>query len=126
VFAATGLTPNERSSIGYRAQECPQGQFLLHVLDNGFTAIQWWDRCQGDTRGACNSTVLLEGQHTAEEVLAAAREHFPHVLENLERGGPPIPERPRNAYWKPPQNQGRIALVEVFCDPQSPETTERK
>jgi hypothetical protein len=68
------------------AAEYPQGQFLRHKLD-GFTLIQWWDRCQGDTRGACNSTILLEGEHTTEEMLAALAQHFPHVLENLKRHG---------------------------------------
>lgn len=67
--------------------ECQQGQFLLHVLDNGYTAIQWWDRCQGDKRGACNSTILLEGEHSADEMLAALHQHFPHVVENLKRAG---------------------------------------
>jgi hypothetical protein len=67
--------------------ECPQGQFLLHHGVHGYTLIQWWDRCQGDTRGACNSSILLEGDHTSEEMLAALREHFPHVLANLERAG---------------------------------------
>lgn len=71
----------------YRSEEMPQGHYLCHKLDNGFTAVQWWDRCQGDTRGACNSTILFEGNHTAEEVLAAGRKHFPHVFENLARGG---------------------------------------
>jgi len=70
-----------------RADEYPQGQFLRHELDNGFTVLQWWDRCQGDSRGACNSTILLEGKHTTEELLAALAEHFPHVLENLKRAG---------------------------------------
>jgi hypothetical protein len=78
---------NNRERFRYAGSECPQGQFLCHVLDNGFTAIQWWDRCQGDTRGACNSTILLEGEHTAEEMIAALEEHFPHVLANLKRGG---------------------------------------
>jgi len=73
--------------IEYQSEECPQGHFIRHVLDNGFTAIQWWDRCQGDTRGACNSTVLLEGDHTTEEMLSALRENFPSVLENLKRHG---------------------------------------
>jgi hypothetical protein len=82
-----GITPEERSRIGYDSEEYPQGQFLLHVLDNGYTAIQWWDRCQGDTRGACNSTILLEGTHTADEMVAALHEHFPSVLENLRKGG---------------------------------------
>ena len=70
-----------------RSEECPQGQFLRHLLDNGFTALQWWDRCQGDTRGACNSTILVEGRHTSDECLAALREHFSHVVANLEKAG---------------------------------------
>jgi hypothetical protein len=57
------------------------------VLDTGYTAISWWDRNQGDTRGACNSTVLLEGTHTADEMVAALREHFPHVAANLAKAG---------------------------------------
>jgi len=81
----------EQQDIGY-LPEYPQGQFLLHVLDNGFTAIQWWDRQQGDKRSACSSTILLEGVHTSEEMLTAARLHFPHVLENLKRGGIEIVE----------------------------------
>lgn len=76
-----GLPSNRNGS------ECAQGQFLRHVLSNGFTALQWWDRCQGDTRGACNSTVLVEGERTTEEMLAALRENFPSVVENLERAG---------------------------------------
>lgn len=73
--------------ITYDSEECPQGQFLRHDLDSGFTAISWWDRQQGDGRGACNSTILLEGAHTSEEMLAALAEHFPHVLANLEKAG---------------------------------------
>lgn len=67
--------------------EYPQGRFLRHVLDNGFTALQWWDQTQGDTRPGSNSTLLLEGDRTTEECLAALREHFPHVVENLKRAG---------------------------------------
>lgn len=87
VWQAKGVTKEERDTIHYRSGEYPQGQFLLHVLPNGFTAIQWWDRCQGDSRGACNSTVLLEGVRTVEEMLAALKEHFPHVLKNLADAG---------------------------------------
>lgn len=82
-----GKTREERDHILYNSEELPQGQFIRHVLDNGFTAIQWWDRQQGDSRGACNSTVLFEGEHTTEEMLAALKEHFPHVLANLNRAG---------------------------------------
>lgn len=80
-----GETIDKRNRIEYRSEEYPQGQFLLHHLETGFTAIQWWDRCQGDNRGACNSTILLEGQHTSEEMIEALREHFPGVLDNLTR-----------------------------------------
>jgi len=86
---------DERLSIDSRSDEYPQGQFLRHVLDNGFTAIQWWDRCQGDGRGACNSTVLFEGEHTTEEMIEALRVNFPHVLANLAKHG--------------------VELVEVHC-----------
>lgn len=82
IFAAA-FPKNSRESYGYTSVEAPQGQFLLHHLDNGYTAIQWWDRNQGDTRGACNSTVLLEGVHSSEVMLKALAEHFPHVLANL-------------------------------------------
>lgn len=86
-FVGSGDTEEKRRRIGYDSEEFPQGQFMRHVLDNGFTAIQWWDRQQGDSRGACNSTILMEGERTTEEMLAAAREHFPHVLERLEKAG---------------------------------------
>lgn len=86
---AWGHAKNNAQTYDYElanAVEYPQGQFLRHV-HKGFTLIQWWDRCQGDGRGACNSTVLLEGEHTTEEMLAALAEHFPHVLANLKRAG---------------------------------------
>ena len=84
--AAPGLDERERSLRILRLREAPQGQFLRHEL-LGFSLIQWWDRCQGDTRGACNSTILLEGKHSTEELLTALALHFPHVLANLSRHG---------------------------------------
>ncbi len=68
------------------AEELPQGQFLRH-RHGRWTLLQWWDRCQGDTRGACNSTVLLEGDRTTGECLAALRTSFPEVVANLDRHG---------------------------------------
>lgn len=79
--------PHNTDFMKSRSEECQQGQFLRHVLDNGFTALAWWDRCQGDERGACNSVFLLEGVHDTPTMLAALREHFPHVVANLERHG---------------------------------------
>lgn len=86
-WAGMGDTIEKRQRITYDSEECPQGQFLRHYLSTGYTAIQWWDRCQGDGRGACNSTILLEGGHTSEEMLAALALHFPHVLANLKKAG---------------------------------------
>jgi hypothetical protein len=67
--------------------ECPEGEFLLHHLDNGFTAMAWWDRQQGDRRPNSNSVLLYAGKHSADEMVAALREHFPQVLKNLRRSG---------------------------------------
>lgn len=86
-YQGQGKSKEERDRIFYDGEECPQGEFLLHLLNTGYTAIQWWDRCQGDRRSACNSTILLEGPHSAEEMLAALRENFPHVLDNLMKAG---------------------------------------
>lgn len=84
VWEGMGERPED---IKYKSSEYPQGRFLRHELDNGFTAIQWWDRAQGDKRGACNSTILLEGKHTSEEMLAALEKHFPQVLARLKVAG---------------------------------------
>lgn len=91
VFGDLRRSPN----LAHRdAVECEQGLFLRHRLGR-WTLIQWWDRCQGDKRGGCNSTVLLEGEHSSEEMLAALAQHFPHVLENLTRAGVELKEVPR-------------------------------
>jgi hypothetical protein len=86
-WAGSGAKNEDRRRIEYDSEEYPQGQFLRHVLDSGFTAISWWDRNQGDTRGACNSTILLEGKRDTEEMLEALKTHFPSVLANLDRAG---------------------------------------
>jgi hypothetical protein len=86
-WAGRGKTVEERRYLQHESSECIQGQFLLHLLDTGYTAIAWWDRTQGDSRSGCNSTVLLEGEHTAEDMLTALRTHFPTVLANLTKAG---------------------------------------
>jgi len=80
----TSMAP-KTDRLEYLSEELPQGQFLRHDLDTGLTAIQWWDRTQGDERGACNSTVLARGKRTSAEMLALLAEHFPTVLANLAR-----------------------------------------
>lgn len=73
-------------SIPNPVPECPQGQFL-RSRHGRWTLIQWWDRCQGDAQPGSNSTILLEGERTTKELLAALHEHFPEVLANLNRHG---------------------------------------
>lgn len=73
----------DRSHLEYHSEELPEGQFLRHELDNRFTAISWWDRKQGDKRGACNSTVLWRGKHSSAEMVQAFAEHFPSRLKRL-------------------------------------------
>jgi hypothetical protein len=81
-----GETREDRDRLEHDSAECPQGQFLLHALHNGFTAVAWWDQCQGDTRPGSNSVILLRDIHTrAETAIAVGKEHFPQVFENLER-----------------------------------------
>ena len=90
-----GAMPASGRSVKYQSEELEQGRFLRHVLDNGFTAIQWWDRSQGDTRGACNSTILRRGTHGSKELLAVLAERFPTVLANLTKAGIELVEVPR-------------------------------
>lgn len=87
IWSGSGDTEERRRRLRYDSEELDEGQFLRHELDNGFTAIQWWDRHQGDGRGACNSTILLRGSHTSEEMLAALAQHFPQVLARLTAAG---------------------------------------
>lgn len=90
-----GKTPEERQTIDSCSVEEEQGRYLHHHLDDGFTALAWWDRCQGDRRGASSSTILLEGKHDAAAMLEALAQHFPHVLANLKRHGVELVEVPR-------------------------------
>jgi len=73
--------------LKHASEECPQGQFLRHDLSNGYTAIQWWDRVQGDGRYGCNSTLLARGEFTSREMLAMLSEHFGSRLARLDEAG---------------------------------------
>lgn len=76
---------HDRDWLERNSREYPQGHFLRHELDTGYSIIQWWDRCQGDTRGACNSSIIAKGRRSSLELVELATQHFPHVLENLQR-----------------------------------------
>jgi hypothetical protein len=87
IAALSGEDREHRYQLNHDSNECPQGQFLLHMLPNGFSAISWWDQCQGDSRPGSSSTIFLSGIHSAKEVLAAGKEFFPQVFERLEKKG---------------------------------------
>jgi len=107
IFCAGLLTADALRDAGgiYGDNELPQGCFVRHSLSNGFTAIQWFDRCQGDTRSGCNSTILLRGDHPSETLLKVLADDFPTVLENIKRGGPLVSQK---------QRQEPFELREVF------------
>lgn len=87
VWTGLGQSRDDIQRIEYDSEEYKQGQFVRHDLDTGYTAIAWWDRNQGDLRDGCSSTFFYEGLHTSDEMVAAFREHFPHVAANIDRAG---------------------------------------
>lgn len=87
VWEGKGKNEHERTRIQYNSTEMRQGLFLRHELSTGFTAISWWDRCQGDSRGNCSGTLLLEGKRTSRELIEALKRHFPKVVENMTKAG---------------------------------------
>ena len=78
--------PADRQRTYSQSGECPQGLYLLHRWQ-GFTLLAWWDRTQGDARGACSTTLLVEGDLDASAMLAELAARFPAVLDNLRRAG---------------------------------------
>lgn len=74
-YVNMGTTREQRDRLRYGSNELPQGQALYHQ-DRGCSLISWWDRTQGDGRGACNSTFIALGTHTATDLL----EWFPQVF----------------------------------------------
>lgn len=75
-----------RHRIESESEECDQGEFLLHAI-LGCTIAAWWDRTQGDTRGACNSCFIVEGVHSANEMLELFPRLFPRQAERLAAAG---------------------------------------
>ena len=84
-WIAEGSRPDDRRQIHHDTEEWPQGTFLLHRFSGDLTLISWWDRCQGDTRGHCNSNFVLvdDGKPSAGRMIAELVAAFPHVYQNL-------------------------------------------
>lgn len=79
-----------RWRIERESEEAAQGEFLLHAIA-GCTVAAWWDRTQGDTRGACNSCLIVEnppgGAWCANEMLELFPRLFPRQAERLAAAG---------------------------------------
>ncbi len=81
-----------RAQIERCSDEGAQGEFLLHAI-NGCTIAAWWDRTQGDTRGACNSCLIVENEvgrgscWSANEMLELFPRLFPVQAERLAMAG---------------------------------------
>ena len=58
-----------------------EGQARIHQKD-GWTALSFWDRSI-DRRPGSNSNFLAEGDHTFDEMMLLANEHFPEVMERF-------------------------------------------
>lgn len=86
-WAGQGATKEAHNEIAYASEEHEQGKFLRHVNHHGYTLISWWDRTQGDGRGACNSNFYLLGEHASDVMLKAFRAHFPRLAAKLADAG---------------------------------------
>lgn len=75
-----------RRRIEGRSEECAQGEFLLHAIA-GCTIAAWWDRTQGDTRGACNSCLIADGAWSAAQMLELFPRLFPQQAGRLGAAG---------------------------------------
>ena len=87
-FACSGANDQEKRDISYRTEECDQGEFLVHrVLNGQYTIMAWWDRTQGDSRGACNSCYIVQGVPSVDDLLAWFPKHFPMQAKRLADAG---------------------------------------
>lgn len=66
--------PHERTNLIQVSNQLPEGQFLHHYLDNGYSAISWWGK-----RPMSNSTILAKGKHSSATLLALLADYFPTV-----------------------------------------------
>lgn len=85
-WAGQGTTKEAHNRITYDSEEHAQGRFLRHAFHE-YTLISWWDRTQGDERGACNSNFYLLGDHTSDVMVKAFRAHFPRLAARLAAAG---------------------------------------
>lgn len=81
-----GADQDLRHRFANQSEELPQGRFLRHEV-SGCTLLAWWDRTQGDTRGACNSVFIVDGRHHVDDMLRMFPERFPKQAKRLSDAG---------------------------------------
>jgi len=77
---------DQRHRLERESEECPQGEFLLHAIA-GCTIAAWWDRTQGDERGACNSCLIVDGDHEAGAMIDLFPRLFARQVWQLSAAG---------------------------------------
>lgn len=86
-FAMECKTADARMHVGqYDTEEFAQGEFLIHKKA-GWTLMSWWDRTHGDTRGACNSSIVAQGDFEDHQMFDLLAEHFPKIADDLAKAG---------------------------------------
>lgn len=69
----------------YRRQECPQGVTSV-TYKKGWTALSFWDRT-GDSRGASNSTFLINRPVDFKEGIELAQASWPQLFKRFQEAG---------------------------------------
>lgn len=55
-----------------------------HVVQDGWTLLHFWDRSE-DTRHGCHASFAFDVETDPEGAVALVRQHFPAVLERIEK-----------------------------------------
>jgi len=78
----TRLPRSDGTALADYRPEAPQGVCAVHRLD-GWTCVAWWDR-SADTRGASNSSIVIDDPAiTFDALIALARHEFPWVFARI-------------------------------------------
>lgn len=89
VWLMQETSDDARLRLGYRATECPQGEFLVHhrQCGGGYTIMAWWDRT-ADKRGASNSAYIVDVPAASSvDLLTWFPKHFPLQAKRLADAG---------------------------------------
>jgi hypothetical protein len=65
----------------YGRRSCPEveGEAAIHLIE-GWTVLAWWDRSV-DSRPACNSALVVRGDHSFTTMLEVAKAQMPELLK---------------------------------------------